>query len=301
MSGSENNRRGVDRRAGRVTEAKTPGFWGTLPVVCAFAVSVIAGVGFLAVYWTGGGNLLLGGTLALFWGSLGCSLVLYSHGLMEHPEVVETREELPSGTEEREEVWEDFQASRQEIHRRGLLVAIGVAALGLVAAMIVSLFRSLGGFSGPSLSDTIWKRGQRLATPGGAPVSVNALEPGNMMIVFPENSIGDVKAQTVLIRVDERLLRLPGGRENWAPMGYVAYSRVCTHAGCPVGLFETTAGLLMCPCHQSTFDVLRGAQPTGGPAARALPQLPLYADANGNLRAGGGFTEPPGPGFWSLP
>lgn len=121
------------------------------------------------------------------------------------------------------------------------------------------------------------------------------------MVVFPENSIGDERAQTVLIRVNEKFLRLPSNRANWAPMGYVAYSRVCTHAGCSVGMFESTTDQLMCPCHQSTFDVLRAARPTGGPAARALPQLPLYADADGILRAGGGFSAPPGPGFWEMP
>ena len=84
-------------------------------------------------------------------------------------------------------------------------------------------------------------------------------------------------------------------------MGYLAYSRVCTHAGCPVGLYQKQSHLLLCPCHQSSFDVLNGAEPTGGPAARPLPQLPLYADADGTLRAGGAFTAPPGPGFWGMP
>ena len=125
--------------------------------------------------------------------------------------------------------------------------------------------------------------------------------PGSFQIVFPEDSIGDEKAQTVLIRVKENLLQLPADRADWAPQGYVAYSRVCTHAGCTVALYEKTTCLLLCPCHQSTFDVLRAAQPTSGPAARPLPQLPLYADADGTLRAGGGFTQPPGPGFWDMP
>ena len=67
-----------------------------------------------------------------------------------------------------------------------------------------------------------------------------------------------------------------------------------------MGEFEAEQSVLLCPCHQSTFDVLRAAAPTGGPAARPLPQLPLYADADGTLRAGGGFTAPPGPGFWGM-
>src|SRR5207237_8621261 len=109
------------------------------------------------------------------------------------------------------------------------------------------------------------------------------------------------RAQTVLLRVPLELLQLPEERAHWAPSGNVAYSRVCTHAGCPVGMYETTTHLLACPCHQSTFDVLRAAAPTSGPAGRPLPQTPLYADADGWLRAGGGFSQPPGPEFWGMP
>jgi len=140
-----------------------------------------------------------------------------------------------------------------------------------------------------------------LMTAEGKPVKVGDLELNSLILVYPENSLGSEKAQTVLLRVDPALIQMPPERANWAPNGNLAYSRVCTHAGCSVGLFETTAHLLLCPCHQSTFDVLRCAQPTGGPAARPLPQLPIYADSNGVLRAGGGFSEPPGPGFWGMP
>jgi len=163
------------------------------------------------------------------------------------------------------------------------------------------MFRSMGEPPGASLFDRIWSRGQSLRTLDGTPVTVHALEPGSTMIVFPEGSIGDERAQTVLIRVKPELLQMPTDRADWAPMGYVAYSRVCTHAGCPVGLYEKTAAQLMCPCHQSTFDVLKAAHPTSGPAARPLPQLPLYVDGEGTLRAAGGFSEPPGPGFWGMP
>ena len=138
-------------------------------------------------------------------------------------------------------------------------------------------------------------------TEHGTPINVSALQPGNTLLVYPEGSIGDEKAQTVLIRVDERFLQMPKERADWAPMGYLAYSRVCTHAGCPVGLYQKQTHLLLCPCHQSTFDVLKGAEPTGGPAARPLPQVPLYVDADGTLRAAGGFSTPPGPGFWGMP
>ena len=188
-----------------------------------------------------------------------------------------------------------------DVQRRGLLKWMAGAGMTLVAAMVVSMARSLGTPPGPSLFTTVWKRGQRLMTIDGKPLTVDSLKPGSMAVVFPEESLGNENAQTTLIRVEENLLRLPKGRENWAPKGYLAYSRVCTHAGCSVGLFEAHTNLLLCPCHQSTFAVLRGAVPTGGPAARPLPQLPLYVDSKGFLRAGGGFTAPPGPGFTGMP
>ncbi|HTW63565.1 MAG TPA: Rieske 2Fe-2S domain-containing protein [Bryobacteraceae bacterium] len=271
--------------------------WGTFFIACAFALGIAAGLGFVIAYWLGGNDLLLGGTLAVFLGAFGSALVLYSHLLMLHKEAAEPREELPSSAGEREAALDEYCTGTRDVQRRGLLKWMGVAGTGLVAAMIISLLRSLGMSPYPSLFTTIWKGGERLMTAEGQPVSIALLEPGSSVTVFPEGSLGSERAQTVLIRVKEQLLQLPQDRANWAPMGYVAYSRVCTHAGCSVGLFESETHQLLCPCHQSTFDVLRAASPTGGPAARPLPQLPLYVDSDGNLRAGGGFTAPPGPGF----
>ncbi|MHB8755024.1 MAG: Rieske 2Fe-2S domain-containing protein [Candidatus Acidiferrales bacterium] len=273
---------------------------GTLFVVCAFSVAFGAAIGFLFAYWTGSRDVLLGGTMALSLGAFGAGLVVWAHRLMNHEQVVEARETLPSGAREREAVSKDFFAEHQ-VQRRRLLIGMSAGVLGTFAVATVSLLRSLGKPPGPSLKATIWTRGQRLVTMEGHPVSVDTLQPGNTISVFPENDIGSVDAQAVLVRVDENLLRLPSARVNWAPSGYLAYSRVCTHAGCSVGVYEAETCLLQCPCHQSTFDVLAAARPTGGPAARPLPQLPLYADEDGNLRAGGDFSGLPGPGFWGMP
>ena len=275
--------------------------WGTFWVGCTFTAALAGGFGFLFIYWTGGNNLLLGVALAIFLGGIGTSLVLYSHRLIVPKQATEPREELSSSAEARDAAYGDYCIGAHDASRRGLLAWMGVAVTALASAIVVSLFRSLGTTPANSLFSTVWKRGQRLTTLDGTYVTVDALQQGSTMVVFPENSIGDERAQTVLVRVDETLLRLPRERADWAPMGYLAYSRVCTHAGCSVGLFEKTSDQLMCPCHQSTFDVLRAAQPTGGPADRPLPQLPLYAGADGVLRAGGGFSEPPGPGFWGMP
>jgi ubiquinol-cytochrome c reductase iron-sulfur subunit len=243
---------------------------------------------------------MLGVTLAICLGGFGVASVLWAHLLMEHKEAADPREELPSSEVEREAAEESLCAGASDIQRRRLLKFAVAGSIGLFAAMVISLLRSLVGPTDPALFGIVWKRGQRLMKVDGTPVSIHTLRDGDTTIVFPEGSVGDERAQTVLIRVKEQLLQLPEDRADWAPLGYIAYSRVCTHAGCPVGIFEPTTHLLLCPCHQSTFDVLKAATPTGGPAARPLPQLPLYAESDGTLRAGGSFSHLPGPGFWGM-
>lgn len=276
--------------------------WGTPLVLCAFAVGIAGGVGFMYVYWTGGGNRLLGVTLALCLGGFGAVLVLYAHWMMRHELVIAPREEMPSDRNEREDAFETYSSGAREVQRRSLLKWMVAGTAGLFGAIAFSLLRSLAiTHPAEALFTTVWKPGERLMTAGGKLLTVDSLQPGSSMTVFPESSVGSEQSQTVLIRVDQQLLRLPKERANWTPMGYIAYSRVCTHAGCAVGMFEAHSNLLLCPCHQSTFDVLRGAVPTGGPAARPLPQLPLYVDSDGLLCARGGFTSPPGPGFTGMP
>ncbi len=272
----------------------------TLLVLSAFLLALGASIGFVAVYWTSASHMLLGGMAALAMGAFGWGLVLWSHWFMKHEQIIDTREILVSAPSEQEAVTKDFLAQDQ-VQRRKLLVGFAAGTLAAFAAAIVSLFRSFARPPFPALKPTIWRSGDRLVTLDGRPVNVATLAVGSTISVFPENRIDAENAQAVLVRVNQDLLRLPLARANWAPGGYLAYSRVCTHAGCSVGLYEAELCLLECPCHQSTFDVLSGAQPTGGPADRELPQLPLYADADGNLRAQGDFSAPPGPGFWGLP
>lgn len=292
----EKEGRDSDRTTERVTSVRE--HWGTLLVTLFLLVGVAGGVGFLFIYWTDGGNMLLGGNLALCFAGFGAALVFWSHYLMRHEEATDPREELSSPEPEREGAEEAFTLGAEDIRRRRLLKLLVAAGVGIFGAMFISLMRSLGKTPNDELFAIVWKKGQRLMTLDNKPVNINTLPTGSSTTVFPEGSVGDERAQTVLIHVNEELLRLPESRSQWTPHGYVAYSRVCTHAGCPVGLFEAKQNLLLCPCHQSTFDVLRAAQPTGGPAARPLPQLPLYADGDGTLRAGGRFSATPGPGFW---
>ncbi|MER3418889.1 MAG: ubiquinol-cytochrome C reductase, partial [Chloroflexota bacterium] len=187
-----------------------------------------------------------------------------------------------------EAIEEEAGFTRRRFLIRMLLTAVG----GLAAALAIPVF-SLGPAPGRELFQTAWRRGSRL-------VGVDDLAVDAVTTVFPEGYAGDAQAQTLLIRVPEGLLRLPPERATWAPGGYVAYSKVCTHAGCPVGLYRAAERKLICPCHQSTFDVLDGARPVFGPAARPLPQLPIQLQPDGTFIALGDFDEPIGPGFWNM-
>jgi quinol---cytochrome c reductase iron-sulfur subunit len=275
--------------------------WGTLLATSTALAGLAGGIGFVVTFWTGGPNEWLGSSAAVFLGGFGLALVLWAHWLTAHKEAVEPRERVSSPPQEQERAAAEFRSGASDIQRRRLLGWMGAAGMGALGAIVISMIRSLGFPPSSALDTDVWKRGQRLMTVDGIPVSADSLAPGGMMVVFPENAVGSEKTQTVLVRVRQDLLQLPQQRSDWAPGGNLAYSRICTHAGCSVGMYEANTHMLMCPCHQSTFNVLTGAQPTGGPAARPLPQLPLFVDSNGHLRAASGFSDYPGPGFWGMP
>jgi ubiquinol-cytochrome c reductase iron-sulfur subunit len=135
----------------------------------------------------------------------------------------------------------------------------------------------------------------------GALVSLNQIPEDGFLTVFPEGHEGAADAQTLLIHVRPGSLKLSPERMAGVPDGtHVAYSKICTHAGCPVGLYRAESQSLLCPCHQSQFDVSDGAKPFFGPAARPLPQLPLGVDEENVLVAQGDFSEPVGPAFWDM-
>jgi ubiquinol-cytochrome c reductase iron-sulfur subunit len=269
------------------------------PVAVALLLSTLAALGLTVVYWLGGQPQIEGVLLAIALGGFGAALILWDRGLLA-PEQIEEERHLPSPTEERAAVQARLEEGGEEIGRRRFLarlLGLAAAALGLAAVFPI---RSLGRAPGLSLFRTLWRPGSLVVDESGATVGADQLSVGSVITVFPEGHQGSPDSQAVLIRVEEGALQLPPDRLAGAPGGLVAYSKVCTHAGCPVGLYETETHRLLCPCHQSTFDVLRGAQPVFGPAARPLPQLPLEIGPDGLLRATGDFTEPVGPGFWEL-
>ena len=270
-----------------------------LVVAGLFGVTALAGVALLAVYILGGQTQIEGILLGVALGSLGLGVVMWAQELMDTPVVVEERHEATSTPAESKE----FAAALTEeagFSRRRLLVGMLLTAFaGLGAALAIPAL-SLGPAPGEEQFRTSWRRGLRLVTGDGTPIRADDLPVDSLVTVFPDGAIGSADSQTLLIRVPPELLKLDPSRAAWAPNGYVAYSKVCTHAGCPVGLFRATERRLICPCHQSTFDVLTGATPVFGPAGRPLPQLPIRLQPDGTFVADGDFPEPIGPSFWNL-
>ena len=186
------------------------------------------------------------------------------------------------------------------ITRRTFLSKALVFGIAVFALSQVVLLGALGPWPGDTLTTTGWRKGRRLVTDDGEPLKASeVLATGGMIVAFPEGGEDKANSQVVLLHfVNGDFVPQPG-RESWSPDAFVAYSRVCTHAGCPVAEYLDVAQKLVCPCHQSEFDLLHGAQAEGGPASRPLPQLPLAIDADGFLVAQSDFLEDVGPGFWN--
>jgi len=262
-----------------------------------FLLSSASAVALAAVYWGGGQPQLEGLFLGLALTGVACGFVIWGNRLLSQGPVVGERHQLASPDDEVEAVEEDFEAGGSLTRRKLVIRSLGLAVGGLGVAALFPI-RSLGPRPGKALVQTPWRAGVRLITQDGRLVRAVDVPVEGLVTVFPEGFAGSADGQAVLIRVATGQIEPKPGREDWTPGGLVAYSKICTHAGCPVGLYQAETHQLLCPCHQSTFDVLRHAEPQIGPAAAPLPQLPLAVDAEGFVVARGDFSEPVGPSFW---
>lgn len=275
-------------------------------IAVSILVSIAGFVGLAILYSLGGQPQAEGSLLAVGLFSLGFASTAWAKYLMPKGPFVEARHPMSSSEGERKEFAGAFLRGGRSINRRSMLGKLMGLAAAAFAAVAIFPLRSLGPNPKKILDHSDWRAGSRVVRDDGRPVNVGTLDVGGILTVFPEDIFqgggpSDTQLQvdmTVLLRVATSPIVTRPGRESWSPHGYLAFSKMCTHAGCPVGLYEQQTQQLLCPCHQSLFNILNGAEPVFGPAPRPLPQLPLMVDDSGDLRAQRGYDEPVGPGFW---
>jgi ubiquinol-cytochrome c reductase iron-sulfur subunit len=291
-------------------------------VAFCFVLSLLASIGFIAAYVglevhsldaTLRSNLALGLSMSVAFGAMAIGFTVWVRHLMPHVELTEERHPLASEPADREAFQRTFTegAEASGFVKRPLLRRTLIAASVPLAAAPLVLLRDMGPLPGTSLRHTVWRKGMRMLVYGpNTPLLASEFNtPGQMITVVPEgyqdNLDALAKATTIIIKFAPGQLvpRRPGQQGTvmeWTVDNIVAYSKICTHVGCPVALYEQTTHHILCPCHQSTFDATRGARVLFGPAPRPLPQLPIGVDSAGYLIATSDFHVPVGPSFWEL-
>ncbi|WP_344055330.1 ubiquinol-cytochrome c reductase iron-sulfur subunit, partial [Streptomyces thermoalcalitolerans] len=304
----------IDERAAKRSERT---------VALLFTVSMLATIGFIASYVAipidasvyvfplghiNALNFALGLTLGVALFTIGAGAVHWARTLMSDVEMADERHPIEAPADVRAKVHADFAQGVKEsaIGRRGLIRTTMLGALTLVPLTGVVLLRDLGPLPGTSLRHTLWAKGKRLVNMNtNQPLRPEDVAVGSLTFAMPEglketdedfqNEIA--KAALMIVRLEPEDIK--DKRElDWGHEGIVAFSKICTHVGCPVSLYEQQTHHALCPCHQSTFDLADGGRVIFGPAGHALPQLRIGVDSEGYLQALGDFEEPVGPAFW---
>ena len=292
-------------------------------VALLFVISALSTVAFIASFvgiksdqyiflpllgTTNAQQLALGIFFALALSAIGFGAVHWAKTLMPDTEEIDQRHTMRSQESDLAELSTVFTegAAASGIGRRSLIKRTLGAALALVTVSPLILFRDLGPLPRKQLEKTNWQSGRRLIIEqSGIALKPSDLQVGSVVHVLPQlpdgqsETLEDLTRDPVLvIRLRPEDLHLSAERTDWTYDGIIAFSKICTHMGCAVGLYEQQTHHLLCPCHQSTFDVTTGASVIFGPAARPLPQLAITVDSEGYLVAQHGFTEAVGPSFW---
>jgi ubiquinol-cytochrome c reductase iron-sulfur subunit len=283
-------------------------------VAVLFILSALASVGFIAAY-VGlevgpidavlRSNLALGLSMSVAFLALAVGATIWVRHIMPPVELTEQRHPMAATEQERAEFKQTFTegAEASGFVKRPLLRRTLIAATVPLAAAPIVLLRDMGPLPGTYLRHTVWRKGLRLVAYGpNTPISpAEFSSPGGMITVIPEGYQDDPEAlaaaTAIIIKFQPGVLQPPTVMD-WTVDGIVCYSKICTHVGCPVALYEQTTHKILCPCHQSTFNAPRGATVLFGPAPRPLPQLPITTDADGYLVAMSDFHEPVGPSFF---
>ena len=300
-------------------------------VAALFGFSMVCAIGFCVAYFTleigdnptvwlgfGASNVILGLSLGLALLSIGVGAIQWARKLMSDVEIVEHRHPIASSEEARTEAVTALSQgiSDSGIGRRPLVRNTLIGAVGMLGLPVIVALRDLGPLPGSKLSHTVWDRGMRVVNDiAGTPITPDDLQIGQLVnaepVVFFENKPdgtpkfegtellqAKAKAAVILVRMRPQDIHPSKGRENWGVDGILCFSKICTHVGCPISLWEQQTHHLLCPCHQSTFDLANNGKVIFGPAARPLPQLPIMVDSEGYLVAKSDFHEPVGPSFW---
>jgi ubiquinol-cytochrome c reductase iron-sulfur subunit len=294
-------------------------------VAALFTISMIGTVGFIVAYFAvkdsetlfipgmgkiGAQNFIFGLCLGVSLFCIGAGAIHWAKTLMPDEEIIEYRHQMRSSDEDRVGAVSTLQegAAGAGIGRRPLIKLTLGGALGLFALPLgLQLVGGLGPLPGNDLSTTFWRKGQRLMRdPEMTPIKASDVTIGSVFHVMPEGidklsadrELDEkAKAAVLLMRLNPSDIK-SAKEQSWGYQGIVAYSKICTHVGCPVGLYEQQTHHLLCPCHQSTFDVTHDCKVIFGPAHRPLPQLPISVDTDGYLVAQRGFGQAVGPSFW---
>jgi quinol---cytochrome c reductase iron-sulfur subunit len=308
-------RRRPRQEAARIVPEQPPNLGAELGVLLLLGLSALGALGFVLVYAFADSlpheTQLLGALFGLALLFLAAALVVVGVKLVPTEEIAEEYppHEHPHEQQVIAELVDESgtRFTRSRFFKLGLLGAGGMLGLAALAPAVSfgPLFR-VGDFL-----QTPWRKGKRLVDEHGRPYKASDIEEDDFYLAFPEGVTGEGKEQMaaslVLIRLPPDRLRLPSSLEGYDARGILAYSRICTHAGCAITLYraplfqpDEPRPALVCPCHYSTFDPATGGTVTFGPAGRNLPLLPVYEDSRGYLRAKGNFNEPVGPSWWGV-
>ncbi|WP_448623949.1 cytochrome bc1 complex Rieske iron-sulfur subunit [Geodermatophilus sp. URMC 64] len=249
---------------------------------------------------------LLGLCLGLALTLVGVGLVLFTKRLLPHETAVQVKHETSHFDQMTTGATLTGWGHRSGLARRKLITR---SLLFMGGGIGLALILPLGGLiknpnKGNPLGTTPWAPGVRLVRDDGTPIRPGDAEPGSIQTVFPAveggNRASDAATMLFRLRPEQLAVNEPRpGQEDFGYADYVAYSKICTHAGCPVSLYEQETSRILCPCHQSQFDITKGAKPVFGPATRSLPQLPLGVDDEGFFIARDDYPEAVGPTYWN--
>jgi ubiquinol-cytochrome c reductase iron-sulfur subunit len=313
VAGDSSDRQHVSEppREGRLVPEGDPDRTAEYLVVALLLIAALFACGFIVTYAEFGArdmpNWLLGACIAGSLAFIAAALAVFARRLVVTEEIEEDYpEDHPA---EQQQIAQLIGESASRITRRRLLLGAAGTAGGALGLAGIAPVLSLGPlWDTKPLAASPWYRGRRLVDPDGKPMLASDVEEETFYTAFPQGAEpSELASPLVVIRMRPAELKLPAGRATWAPYGILAYSRICTHAGCAIELYRKPRfpvvepkPALVCPCHYSTFDPATGATVIYGPAGRPLPQLPLMIDANGYLSAAGDFSGRVGPAWWGV-